>query len=158
MQHNTDSTQTYARPAHIELIAGELNIRPDQVQRTGSLLAEQATVPFISRYRKEATGGLDEVAINRIKDRLNRLDNLEKRRITILDTIAEQGKLSDELAARIRATFDPRELEDIYLPYKPKRRTRGTVARENGLEPLADKATGPDGRRSAPHGPGIYWG
>ncbi len=139
MEHNTDSTQTYARPAHIELIAGELNIRPDQVQRTGSLLAEQATVPFISRYRKEATGGLDEVAINRIKDRLNRLDNLEKRRITILDTIAEQGKLSDELAACIRATFDPRELEDIYLPYKPKRRTRGTVARENGLEPLAEK-------------------
>ena len=99
-EHNTDSTQTCARPAHIELIAGELNIRPEQVQRTGSLLAEQATVPFISRYHKEATGGMDEVAINRIKERLERLENLEKRRATILDTIAEQGKLDDELTAR----------------------------------------------------------
>lgn len=136
---STDSTQTYARPAHIELVAGELNILPAQVQRTAGLLAEQATVPFISRYRKEATGGLDEVAINSIKARLERLETLEKRRATILDTIAEQGQLTDELAARIRATFDPRALEDIYLPYKPKRRTRGTIARENGLEPLADK-------------------
>jgi protein Tex len=139
MEHSSDSTQTYARPAHIELVAGELNIRPAQVQRTAGLLSEQATVPFISRYRKEATGGLDEVAINNIKERLERLETLEKRRATILDTIAEQGHLTDELAARIRATFDPRELEDIYLPYKPKRRTRGTIARENGLEALAEK-------------------
>ncbi|MCF7915444.1 MAG: RNA-binding transcriptional accessory protein [Spirochaetaceae bacterium] len=131
--------QTYALSAHITLIAGELNIRPAQVQRTGELLADQATVPFISRYRKEATGNLDEVAIAAVKDRLQRLEALEKRRSTILETIAEQGKLTDQLAARIRGSFDSRELEDIYLPYKPKRRTRGTIARENGLEPLAEK-------------------
>ena len=138
-EHSSHSTPTYARPAHIELIAGELDLRPAQVQSTSRLLADQATVPFISRYRKEATGGLDEVAVGTIKERLERLETLEKRRLTILETIAEQGTLTDELAARIRATFDPRELEDIYLPYKPKRRTRGTIARENGLEPLAEK-------------------
>ncbi|MFO7731405.1 MAG: Tex-like N-terminal domain-containing protein, partial [Spirochaetia bacterium] len=134
-----EHTQTYARPAHIELVAGELNIRPAQVQRTGELLADQATVPFISRYRKEATGNLDEVAVAAIKERLEKLEALEKRRSTILETIADQGKLTDRLAARIRASFDPRELEDIYLPFKPKRRTRGTTAREHGLEPLATK-------------------
>ncbi len=134
-----EHTQTYARPAHIELVAGELNIRPAQVQRTGELLADQATVPFISRYRKEATGNLDEVAIAAIKERLEKLEALEKRRSTILETISDQGKLTDRLAARIRASFDPRELEDIYLPFKPKRRTRGTIAREHGLEPLATK-------------------
>src|SRR6056297_2125713 len=139
MEHKTDRTQIYALPTHIELVAGELNIRPAQVQRTGELLADQATVPFISRYRKEATGNLDEVAIAAIKERLEKLEALEKRRSTILETIADQGKLTDQLAARIRASFDPRELEDIYLPFKPKRRTRGTIARENGLEPLAKK-------------------
>ncbi len=131
--------QTYGLESHIHLIADELKLRTTHVQNTSRLLAEQATVPFISRYRKEATGGLDEVAVSTIKERLERLETLEKRRTTILETIDQQGKLTDELAARIRATFDPRELEDIYLPYKPKRRTRGTIAREQGLEPLAEK-------------------
>jgi uncharacterized protein len=101
------------------------------------LLAEGGTVPFIARYRKEATGNLDEVRIRSIEEKLAYFRDLENRRATILTTIEEQGKLTDELKARIGATFEKSELEDLYLPYKPKRRTKGTIAREKGLEPLA---------------------
>ncbi len=95
------------------------------------------TVPFIARYRKEATGNLDEVQIRDIEEKLAYFRELVARRETILASIAEQGKLTDELKARIEATFDKSELEDLYLPYQPKRRTKATIAREKGLEPLA---------------------
>src|ERR1700686_4956885 len=101
------------------------------------LLDGGGTVPFISRYRKEATGNLDEVKVRSIEEKLNYFRELVARRETILASIAEQGKLTDELKARIEATFDKSELEDLYLPYKPKRRTKATIAREKGLEPLA---------------------
>src|SRR5271170_3829791 len=101
------------------------------------LLDEGGTVPFIARYRKEATGNLDEVQIRAIEEKLAYFRELEDRRETILRTIEEQGKLTDELRARILATLDKSELEDLYLPYKPKRRTKATIAREKGLEPLA---------------------
>ena len=101
------------------------------------LLDEGGTVPFIARYRKEATGNLDEVQIRNIEEKLAYFRELVARRETILASIAEQGKLTDELKARIEATLDKSELEDLYLPYKPKRRTKATIAREKGLEPLA---------------------
>ncbi|MCZ2078437.1 MAG: RNA-binding transcriptional accessory protein [Bryobacterales bacterium] len=101
------------------------------------LLEEGGTVPFIARYRKEATGNLDEVRIQSIKEKVAWFQELEERRATILSSIEEQGKLTPELRARIEATLDKRELEDLYLPYKPKRRTKATIAREKGLEPLA---------------------
>lgn len=129
---------TYALQPHIRIISAELKVRPEQVDRTAALLADAATVPFISRYRKEATGGLDEVAIQDIKDRLERLETLEKRRTTVLETIEAQGALTEDLRDRIGNTWDPRELEDLYLPYKPKRRTKASMAREKGLEPLAE--------------------
>lgn len=108
-----------------------------QVENTIRLLEEGATIPFISRYRKEATGGLDEVAVGKVKELLEKYTELEKRKTTVLSTIQEQGQLTDELRQQIRECYDPVQLEDIYLPYKPKRRTRGTIAREKGLEPLA---------------------
>src|ERR1700721_4322502 len=101
------------------------------------LLDEGGTVPFIARYRKEATGNLDEVQIRDIEKKLAYFRDLAERRETILASIAEQGKLTDELKGRIEATLDKNELEDLYLPYKPKRRTKATIAREKGLEPLA---------------------
>ena len=101
------------------------------------LLDDGGTVPFIARYRKEATGNLDEVKIRGIAEKLAYFRELVARRETILASIAEQGKLTPELKARIEATFDKSELEDLYLPYRPKRRTKATVAREKGLEPLA---------------------
>ncbi len=104
---------------------------------TIEMLDEGATVPFIARYRKEATGNLDEVQIRSIEEKLSYFRELEARRETILASIQEQGKLTDELKARIAATLDKSELEDLYLPYKPKRRTKATIAREKGLEPLA---------------------
>ena len=101
------------------------------------LLDDGGTVPFIARYRKEATGNLDEVQVRGIEEKLAYFRELVARRETILASIAEQGKLTDELKARIEATFDKSELEDLYLPYRPKRRTKATMAREKGLEPLA---------------------
>ena len=124
-------------PTHISLIAKELNITAKQVEATAALLAEDATVPFIARYRKEATGSLDEVAITSIRDRLGQLDELDKRREAILKSITDQGKMTDELQARIMAAETMTALEDLYLPYRPKRRTRATIAKERGLEPLA---------------------
>ena len=119
------------------LISQELNIPVDKVHNTASLLSDGATIPFISRYRKEATGGLNEVDIQSIEARLNYYNELQKRRSTILNTIMEQGKLTDELSTKIMNCWNSTELEDIYLPYKPKRHTRAQTARDNGLEPLA---------------------
>ena len=121
-----------------EIIAKELHLNVKQVVNTIELLMDGATVPFIARYRKEATGSLDEVAIGNIKELNEKYTELQKRKETILATIEEQGKLTEELSKRIIDCYDPVELEDIYLPYRPKRRTRATIARERGLEPLAD--------------------
>lgn len=121
-----------------DMIATALQIAVRQVDNTLSLLAEGATIPFISRYRKEATGGLDEVQIGLIKDQHDRLCEIAKRKETILSTINEQNKLTEELRRRIDETWNATELEDLYLPYKPKRKTRGEAARQKGLEPLAD--------------------
>lgn len=119
------------------MIASALNISEKQINNTLVLLNDGATIPFISRYRKEATGGLDEVQIGNIKDQYDKLCELTKRKETILNTIEEQGKLTAELKKRIETSWDSTELEDIYLPYKPKRKTRAEVARQKGLEPLA---------------------
>lgn len=120
-----------------KLISKELNIPIKQVEAVLGLLDDGCTIPFISRYRKEATGGLDEVQIAEISDKQDKLVEIDKRKVTILTTIEEQGKLTDELQKRIEETWNSTELEDIYMPYKPKRRTRAQVAREKGLEPLA---------------------
>ena len=120
------------------MIAHALQIDGRRVANTLELLAGGATIPFISRYRKEATGGLDEVQIEQIKQMHERLSEVAKRKETILNTIEEQGKLTPELKGRIEASWDATELEDIYLPYKPKRKTRAEVARQRGLEPLAN--------------------
>jgi uncharacterized protein len=120
-----------------QLIAERLGITIRQIANTITLLDEGATVPFISRYRKEMTGSLDEVAIGNIRDAKEQLEELDKRKVTILKTIGEQELLTPELQSRIEQCYDLNELEDIYLPYKPKRRTRASVAREKGLEPLA---------------------
>lgn len=121
----------------IGLISSQLQIRPTQVKNTLELLEEGATIPFISRYRKERTGSLDEVAIGEIREHFEKLTILEKRKETILKSMEESGILTDELRSRIGDCYNSTELEDIYLPFKPKRRTRATIARENGLEPLA---------------------
>jgi Transcriptional accessory protein len=121
----------------IQLIAQQLGIQYTQVSNTIQLLDEGATVPFISRYRKERTGSLDEVQVEAVKDAKEKMEELLKRKETIVNTIQEQGLLTPELQKRINECFDPTELEDIYLPYKPKRRTRAMIAREKGLEPLA---------------------
>ncbi|MEB2779844.1 Tex family protein [Algoriphagus sp. C2-6-M1] len=120
-------------------IAAELKVRPAQVKATLTLLDEGGTVPFISRYRKEATGELDEVQVAAIRDRVLQLRELAKRKEAILKSIEEQGKLSPELKGKIAGAETMSKLEDIYLPYKPKRRTRATIAREKGLEPLAEQ-------------------
>jgi protein Tex len=121
----------------LSIIAQNLSIKETQVLSTVNLLNEGATVPFISRYRKEHTGSLDEVQILQIKELSEKFTELEKRKETILKTIEEQNQLNPELKNRILNCFDGVELEDIYLPYKPKRRTKATIAREKGLEPLA---------------------
>lgn len=119
------------------IIANELSIKVEQVDSVIKLFLEDATIPFIARYRKEATGGLDEEILRQIEDRRNYLILLEERRETILKSIEEQGKLTDELKAKIMDCVKLQELEDLYLPYKPKRKTRGTIAKAKGLEPLA---------------------
>ena len=123
--------------SHIARIAGELGVQASQVEATGLLLADGGTVPFIARYRKEATGSLDEVAITAIRDRQEQLAELDKRREAIISSLAERALLTDELARRLAGAETMAELEDHYLPYRPKRRTRATMAREKGLEPLA---------------------
>ncbi|MDH6304693.1 uncharacterized protein M2459_001429 [Parabacteroides sp. PF5-5] len=120
------------------LISRTLGIPSGQVERTVGLLSEGATIPFISRYRKEVTGGLDEIQIGNIKDQYDKLTELAKRKETILSSIEEQGKLTPELKKRIEESWDSTEIEDIYLPYKPKRVTKAEIARKKGLEPLAE--------------------
>ena len=119
-------------------IAEELGVREQQVNATVELLDEGATVPFIARYRKEITGSLDDSQLRNLEERLRYLRELEDRRATILKSIEEQGKLTDELKATIQDADTKNRLEDLYLPYKPKRRTKAQIAREAGLEPLAD--------------------
>ncbi|HBL15139.1 MAG TPA: RNA-binding transcriptional accessory protein [Cyanobacteria bacterium UBA11162] len=120
------------------LLAQELSLTPSQIENTLSLFAEGATIPFIARYRKERTGSLDEVQLRDISERFTYLTELEERKSSILEAIASQGKLTDELKTKIESCLQKTELEDLYLPYKPKRRTRATIAREKGLEPLAE--------------------
>ncbi len=122
---------------HFSKIAAELTIREKQVQSVAALLDEGATVPFIARYRKEVTGSLDEVAISAIRDRIEQLRELDKRREAILKSMDERGQLTDELKEKILLADTMALLEDIYLPYRPKRRTKATIAREKGLDPLA---------------------
>ncbi|MBF0619058.1 MAG: RNA-binding transcriptional accessory protein [Candidatus Omnitrophica bacterium] len=124
--------------AHLRQVAAELNIKEHQITATVDLLQGGATVPFIARYRKEVTGMLDEVAVTSIRDRMKELKELDERRVVILESIDKQGKLTPELKARIDKARTITELEDLYLPYKPKRRTRGMIAKEKGLEPLAE--------------------
>ena len=119
-------------------IGSELNIRPSQVVATIELLDSGTTVPFIARYRMEATGSLDEEQLRQIQERLKRLRSLDERRETILAAITEQGKLTPELKRRIQAAATPTLLEDLYLPYKLKRQTRASKARDHGLQPLAE--------------------
>lgn len=123
----------------IQLIARRLNLREKQVEQTIALLDEGATIPFISRYRKEATGGMDEVAVAAVAEQHRLLDELQHRKAFVIETIEAQGALTDELRKRIDESWDPTEVEDIYLPFKPKRRTRAQMAREKGLEPLAQR-------------------
>jgi len=122
---------------HFLTIARELSVAPQQVSATAGLLSEGATVPFIARYRKEVTGALDEVAIAAVRDRLEQLEELDKRREAIVKSLDERGLLTDELRSQVEAAPSMAILEDIYLPYRPKRRTRATIARDKGLEPLA---------------------
>ena len=128
---------TKAMNQFTERISKALNLPERGVENTLQLLSSGCTIPFISRYRKELTGGLDEVQIADISEQYVRLNDIAKRKETIVKTIEEQGKLTPELSKRIDECWDAAELEDIYLPYKPKRRTRAQVARERGLEPLA---------------------
>ena len=120
-----------------ERIARELGVRVPQVEAAVALLDDKATVPFIARYRKEVTGGLDDTQLRTLEERLTYLRELEERRAAILKSIDEQGKLTPELAAALAAAETKARLEDLYLPYKPKRRTKAQIAREAGLEPLA---------------------
>lgn len=128
---------SFIKQEHLDLISAELSIKNWQVSNVARLIDEGATIPFISRYRKEQTGSLDEVAVASVKEKLAKFEELEKRKQTVLTTIEEQGKLTPDLKQRIERCFDSTELEDIYLPYKPKRRTKATIAKERGLEPLA---------------------
>ena len=123
----------------IEQIARDISVQPRQVQATVDLLDGGASIPFIARYRKEATGGLDDIQLRALEARLTYLRDLAERRDAVLKSIKEQGKLTPQLQATIEAAPTKQELEDLYLPYKPKRRTKGQIAREYGIEPLADK-------------------
>ena len=138
---------------HIPAIASELSLNPGSVQAVADLLAEGATIPFIARYRKEATGSLDEVAVTDIRDQLERRAEMDARRDTILRSLEQNGHLTDELRAAVESAETMAVLEDLYLPYRPKRRTKATIAREKGLEPLADRIfhqTGDDPLAAAP--------
>jgi len=127
---------------YIKFIAERLEIKEWQVENCAGLFEEGNTIPFISRYRKEKTGGLDDVEVAEIKHWTDVFEEIEKRKSSILTTINDQGKLTEELKASIENCVISSELEDLYLPYRPKRRTKATVAKEAGLEPLADKMLG----------------
>ncbi|MBL7144333.1 MAG: RNA-binding transcriptional accessory protein, partial [Phycisphaerae bacterium] len=123
---------------HITKIASELSLKPHQVEAVAELFDGGATIPFIARYRKEVTGSLDEIAITDIRNRLNQLRELDARRESIINSLHEREQLTEELKNRIMQAETMAILEDIYLPYRPKRRTRATIAREKGLETLAE--------------------
>ena len=123
--------------SHVKTISSELNLKDSQVKAVQEMLDEGSTVPFIARYRKEATGSLDEVFITSIRDRLQQLAELELRKESILKSLEDHGHLTDELKHSVLAAQTLALLEDLYLPYRPKRRTRAMIAREKGLEPLA---------------------
>jgi protein Tex len=125
-------------PIHVAKIAREIKLQPNQVRAVRALFADDATVPFIARYRKEVTGSLDEVQITAIRDRLEQLEELDKRREAIIKSLGERSLLTEELGKKLAAAETMTVLEDIYLPLRPKRRTRATIARAKGLEPLAD--------------------
>ena len=131
-------------------IAAELKVRPAQVNTAVELLDAGSTVPFIARYRKEATEGLDDIQLRELEARLAYLRELEDRRATVLRSIEEQGKLTPELRGAIEAAPTKQELEDLYLPYKPRRRTKGLIAREAGIEPLTPAAPAPWPRPDSP--------
>ena len=139
----TDAPTGAARPPAREVeglvpaLARELSLPPGAIAAVIALLDEGNTVPFIARYRKEKTGGLDEVQIRAIEERRLYLTELEERRVAVTSSIAEQGKLTPELAAKLAAATSKAELEDLYAPYRPRRKTRASMARERGLEPLA---------------------
>ena len=120
-------------------IANELSIRPEQVKATIDLINEGATIPFIARYRKEKTGALDDTQLRKLEERLNYITELNDRRDAIVKSITEQDKLTPELEKKLNACSSKQALEDLYLPYKKKRRTKGQIAIEAGIEPLADK-------------------
>ena len=140
---------------HISTIAQELHLATAQVRATASLLDDGATIPFIARYRKEATGSLDEVVVSQVRDRLEQLAELQKRRETILKSLEDNGHLTDELKAAVDNAETLSQLEDLYLPYRPKRRTRATMAREKGLEPLAQLIFAQEGIRPAEEAAGY---
>src|SRR6476619_5115000 len=124
---------------YIQQIAAKQNLSLKQINSVHQLQSEGATIPFMARYRKEVTGNLDEVVIGNVVEEIQYFNELHKRKETVIKTIEEQGKLTPELKKRIEDCFSATELEDIYLPYKPKRKTRATQAIEKGLEPLAKK-------------------
>ena len=121
-----------------QLISQELSLRPEQIKNALELFAEGATIPFVARYRKERTGEMNEIQLRDLQDRYAYLTELRDRQGVILQAIADQGKLTEVLKAKIQASTQKTELEDLYLPYRPKRRTRAAIAREKGLEPLAE--------------------
>ncbi|HBE40560.1 MAG TPA: RNA-binding transcriptional accessory protein, partial [Bacteroidales bacterium] len=123
---------------NIEIISKNLGLHEWQVENTIRLLGDGATIPFISRYRKEMTGSLDEVKLLHIRDEYNRLKDLDARRESVIKSIEEQEKMTPGLLQKIRDALTMSELEDIYLPFRPKRRTKATIAKEKGLEPLAE--------------------
>jgi uncharacterized protein len=124
--------------AHVERVAKELGLRAIQVGATAKLFADGATVPFIARYRKEATGSMDEVQIMNVKERMEQLVALDDRRSAIVKSLEERKLMTDVLRAKIEKAETMNSLEDIFAPFRPKRRTRATIAKEKGLEPLAD--------------------
>ena len=124
---------------YIKHIARLLEVKEWQVENCAKLFEEGATIPFVSRYRKERTGGLDEVAVAEIRHLTDVYAEMEKRKATVVETIGQAGGLTEELRMRIENSVEAREIEDLYLPFRPKRRTRATAAKEAGLEPLADK-------------------
>src|SRR3989337_951716 len=134
-------TNPISETAQIKIVQGiakELGVGPQQVAAAVALLDEGSTVPFIARYRKEVTGNLNDTQLRNLEERLLYLRELEERRAVILASIEEQGKLTDELRGAVEGAATKQTLEDLYLPYKPNRRTRAQLAREAGLEPLAD--------------------
>ena len=129
---------TSPNPEHVLRIAEELSLNVHQIAATAQLFAEGATVPFIARYRKEATGELDEVQVMAIRDRLEQMKQIDERRATILASLKDRNLLTPELEKSINAAETLTKLEDIYLPFRPKKRTRATIAKEKGLEPLSE--------------------